>query len=355
LRPDQIAGGFQPEALPHWDDAFLAMARPRREFSTAAHLEDRALHGYVTPARVRQSAAVACAERAAGAGLVSVPTTGNVPLATKGLPGELSTANSRWSAENLRSSLGAFQLDQAVRRLSSLRCAVGVAARAHAVSEKGRRSDRAWMVTLTYRPGVAWLPGHVKEALRAMRNWCKRAGFAFRYVWIAEIQDGKRRADGIGRQVIHYHVAVWLPASVKCPHFDARGWWPHGMSQSKLATHATGYLMHYLKKDKDLAAMPKGARAYGVGGLDCSLCRARRWLRLPSFVQGNSSIWDDWRRRVGGGWVSPDGECFASEFASVVVAGVRCLVRVVRHATSIEASGPFSWLTDRARVLALVA
>ncbi|CAG0973072.1 hypothetical protein BURK2_01411 [Burkholderiales bacterium] len=232
--------------------------------------------------------------------------------------------------------------------------AVGFAARAHAVSEKGQRSDVPWMVTLTYRDGVSWAPEHVSEALRAMRNWCKKQGIAWRYVWIAEIQDGKRRADGVGRNVIHYHAVVWLPVGKRCPHFDSRGWWPHGMSQSKVSSHAVGYLMHYLKKDKDLSAMPKGARAYGVGGLDFSLRRARRWLRLPSFVQGNSSIADGWRRVRGGGWASPDGEFFRSEFETVMVGGVRCLRRVERHPTVIDAAGPFSWTTDKEIALSWV-
>ncbi len=93
---------------------------------------------------------------------------------------------------------------------------------------KGSRNDVPWMVTLTYADADGWEPGHVKESLRSCRRWCKEQGIQFRYVWIAEIQDGKRRADGQGRNVIHYHVALWLPHGRKCPHFDRRGWWPHG-------------------------------------------------------------------------------------------------------------------------------
>jgi hypothetical protein len=223
---------------------------------------------------------------------------------------------------------------------------VGFAARAHAVSEKGHRSDAAWMVTLTYAgDNDAWRAEHLATAMSAFRMWCKRQGIACRYVWVAELQK---------RGVIHYHIAAWLPRGVSMPKWDRRGWWAYGMTNTLKAKHATAYLMSYLKKG-DLEArgsLPKGARNYGVGGLDHSLRRARRWLRLPAFVQGNSSIHDDWKRAEGGGWFAPDGTRFASEFATAFVGGVRCLIRVARHAVSIDASGPFSWLADRERAVA---
>jgi hypothetical protein len=218
---------------------------------------------------------------------------------------------------------------------------IGFAARAHAVSEKGSRSDVPWMVTLTYAgDNSAWKSEHLTRAMDAFRVWCKREGFACRYVWVAELQK---------RGVIHYHIAAWLPVGVSMPHWDRRGWWDYGMTNTLKAKHATAYLMAYLKKGdlEERGSLPKGARNYGVGGLDHSLRRARRWLRLPRFVQGNSSIWDDWRRVAGGGWCSPDGELFCSEFKLAVVGAARCLVRVAEHATCIAAAGPFSWLADR--------
>jgi hypothetical protein len=221
---------------------------------------------------------------------------------------------------------------------------VGFAARAHAVSEKGSRSDQAWMVTLTYRgDNAAWKPEHMTRCMDAARVWAKRSGFAFRYVWVAELQQ---------RGVIHYHVVMWLPRGVRPPKFDARGWWPHGMTNRLKAKHATGYLMSYLKKGSHDGEFPRGSRRYGVGGLDHSLRRARRWLGLPAWVQGNSSIHDDYRRAVGGGWRTPDGEVLPSEFRRVFVGDGWCLQRVCSHPVSIEAAGPFSWLGDRERGLA---
>lgn len=326
-----------------WFDSLArqrAEFQPRREFSARASLR-RHEGRFDTPARSlhRQAVDAAVTHREkrdgeAGAGLVSVPTKFQTALAV--------------AASDLDAVLMTDEA-KAKRRLSKLRCAVGFAARGHAVSEKGHRDDKAWMVTLTYRPGVDWASNHVQKALLAYRNWCRSKGIACRYVWIAEIQDGKRRADGVGRNVIHYHAVVWLPVGVRCPHFDRRGWWPHGMSRTDppvQSKNPVGYLLHYLKKDKELAAMPKGARAYGVGGLDHAARRARRWLGLPAFVQGNASIADDWRRAPGGGWLDPDGGHWPSEFIRSSLGGHAALLRVHRHPRLIDAAGPFNWITQ---------
>jgi len=309
-----------------------------------------------TPAQALHRAADAAASVAltgAAGGLVSVPTSSTRVSAPST---ELAAALVRGDAAGLRESLGAFALDAGGRRLSQLRCAVGSAARLHAVTMPGQRAMRAWMVTLTYRPGVDWSPDHLKACFHRLRSWSNRQGLRARYVWVAELQDGTHRADGVGRGVIHYHAVLWLPVGVRCPRFDSRGWWPHGMTNRKVVRKsAVGYLMKYLSKGTDVSAssFPKGARIYGVAGLDHACRRVRRWLRLPAFVQGNSSTLDAWTRTVGGGWASPDGERFASEFRTTLIAGVRCLVRVAQHAVSIVAAGPFSWLTERARALAL--
>lgn len=294
-----------------------------------------------TWAETRAATALAAAEREARSGLVSVPTT-----RPQGLKPEIVEANVRAGRQELLGEVGAFVLDPAARRYSGLRMAVGFAARAHAVSEKGHRSDVAWMVTLTYAGDKdAWKPEHLTTAINTFRKWCKRAGVACRYVWVAELQK---------RGVIHYHIAAWLPRGYTMPKWDRRGWWPHGMTNTLKARHATAYLMAYLKKGdlEQRGALPKGARNYGVGGLDHALRRARRWLRLPAFVQANSSIHDSWKRCVGGGWIAPSGEHFGSEYETVFIAGQRALRRVRTHARSIEAHGPFSWLGDRAAALA---
>ena len=249
---------------------------------------------------------------------------------------------------------GAFVAGCADARMAKLRMAVGFAARMHGVQRLGHRADEVRMLTLTYRHGGAWQPLHVASLVKSLRKWHARQGVAFRYVWVAEIQDGKRRVDGVGRGVIHYHLVMWVPKGTNhLPKPDAVGWWPHGSTRIEVAKHATAYLMHYLKKSnsKNFKDFPDGCRTYSVGGLAHSERRARRWLRLPSFVQANSSIFDRWERVKGGGWCSPDGELMPSEFRRINCGGVWCLQRVHTHARSIEASGPFEW-HDASRLLA---
>lgn len=273
-------------------------------------------------------------------GLVLPPTS-----RTRGPELPLSTAG---EVAGVMDAVGAFVAGGPHAKLGKLRCAVGVAARCHQAQGRAGRPLRAWMLTLTYRGDAdGWRPEHMPRAMQHLRMWCNRQELVARYTWVAELQQ---------RGVIHYHAVVWLPRGIRLPAFDSKGWWPHGMTNRKcVRSCAVGYLMKYLSKGCDLAAcrLPKGARSYGVGGLDLAMRRARRWLRLPAFVKGNSSTLDTWDRAPGGGWTAPDGTRFVSEFRATSIAGIRCLVRVVEHPRAIEAAGAFSWLTDRAKAQAL--
>lgn len=193
------------------------------------------------------------------------------------------------------------------------------------------------MVTLTYRGVDDWRGDHMGTFMTHVRKWCNRQGFKCRYVWVAELQT---------RGAIHYHVALWVPKGTHVPHPDSQGWWPHGMTNVIKARHAAGYLMAYLKKGSHDGAFPKGSRRYGVGGLDHSLRRARRWLGLPAFVQAAGDIHAEWKRAAGGGWISPSGQHFCSEFRTAFVGGARCLMRVARHARTLEAAGPYTALPE---------
>lgn len=245
---------------------------------------------------------------------------------------------------------GAFVAGGDESRMAKLRRAVGFTARVHGAARKGHRPDEVRMITCTYREGEKWEALHITKLIKNLRAWHERRGLKFRYVWVAELQDGKRRADGVGRGVVHYHLAAWVPVGTEhFPMSDKQGWWTHGSTRTELARGAVQYLMGYLKKSnsKNFGGFPDGCRLYSVGGMDHSMRRARRWLGLPAFVQGNSSYSDDWRRAPGGGWTDPDGVWWPSEFRRIGVAGVYCLQRVHTHPRTIEAAGPFAWLTDR--------
>lgn len=272
----------------------------------------------------------ACAERAARggcsgltSGLVSVPTTVTHALCA------------RVDALHLR--IGAFRPDPARSRLAKLRRAVGFGARCHSAPVAGHRPDTCLMLTLTYREGVEWKAEHVSGTVRAMRQWLARRGVSCRFVWVAELQK---------RGAVHYHMAVWLPADTFLPSPDKQGWWPHGSSRTERARGAVGYLMKYLSKGlgADDLKLPRGARMFGVGGLDHAMRRSRRWLGLPGFVRARADIFDDWRPAVGGGWSSPDCVVIPSEFQRVWVGDGYSLRRVEDHGRPFDASGPFTWL-----------
>jgi hypothetical protein len=128
------------------------------------------------------------------------------------------------------------------------------------------------------------------------------------------------------------------------PKWDKRGWWPHGMTNTVKARNAVPYLLKYLSKGTTFGNFPKGARIYGIGGLEQSLRRSRSWLNRPTFVQGNASIDDQWRRAQGGGWLDHNGTFWRSEFRATAVGPHRAAIRVHTHPRSIDVSGPFSWV-----------
>lgn len=269
--------------------------------------------------------------RASGLGLVSVPTMHKRFGVKPRRPFDVTAA-----AQAARRCLSAFEIDAESRRLAMLRMQVGVGARLH--NARDVRSEECLMVTLTYRgDNDDWEPGHVRDFMTDVRNWCERRGFKARYVSVAELQQ---------RGVIHYHVALWVPKGTRLPKPDQQGWWPHGMTRIEVARAAVPYLLKYLskKESKAIGSFPKGARIYGVGGLDASARRTRRWLRLPSFVQGNADVADDWRRVDGGGWRTAAGQHLPSEFERVNVAGVWCMRRAWVHSRAIAADGPFCWI-----------
>jgi hypothetical protein len=228
-------------------------------------------------------------------------------------------------------------------RCTRLRKNLGVSAKWF--SQTGRT---AWMLTLTYRDGVAWEPCHVRDALTRLRTWMQRRfGQRLHYIWVMETKARKSGAN-VGMVREHYHVVIWAPFGVRADDLklDARGFWPHGMTQAVQARAAVRYVMKYASKFDNEGSFPRGARCYGVGGLDDVGRRVRRWINWPSFLQGRASIADSWRRCVGGGWVNRDtGEWFPSEWG---LSGIgKFYVRIVRifeHERLVPAGGPFSWI-----------
>lgn len=149
------------------------------------------------------------------------------------------------------------------------------------------------MITLTYRPDAPWSPQHISACLAQWRNELR--GRKLRYVWVMELT--KRGAP-------HYHVLVWLPGGARLHKPDQSGAWPHGWSQIAVARNPVGYLAKYASKGTSGAGIPRGARLFGVGGLDAGRRIVRSWKMLPRYIRLQCAAADLVRRMPGGGWLS---------------------------------------------------
>lgn len=174
-------------------------------------------------------------------------------------------------------------------------------AQALAISRGGRVF--ASMLTLTYRDVNGYQPKHISEYLDKVRKWLGRRGITARYQWVLELQN---------RGAPHYHVLLWLPKRLKVPMPDRSGMWAHGSSRAEWARAPVGYLVKYASKGDDTADLPKGARLYGVAGLDSDGRLAVHRAGLPRWLQTVSS--GRCRRVTGVGFVDGDGIAHRSPF-----------------------------------------
>lgn len=276
----------------------------------------------------QERAAIQAENGGAVRGLVSVPTS------DKGRSAVVAASD----ALALRTALKATEVDKRKSRVSRLRRAVGFSARAigAALDRPGFRGRYVAMLTLTYANGDDWQPLHVAALLKNVREFMRKAGHSMHYVWVAELQK---------RGALHYHIGLWLPQGFTIPKPDECGWWPHGWTNITEARRAVPYLLKYMSKAMDCEGFPKGARVYGVGGVETALRRARRWLGYPAFIKARADISDDWRRAPGGGWSDPDGVVVPSEFERCWIGDRWACVQVNNYGRPFDASGPFSWIT----------
>lgn len=272
------------------------------------------------------------AVEARSAGLVSESTSCRVPEGVSVVD---------WVGENT------IEIDKHMARVTRLRKGLGIAAKQ--LHNQGTKTQKIWMLTLTYRgTNRDWRAHHISDFLSGLRTWhYSRTGTRkVRYAWVAELQQ---------RGVIHYHVIVWLEHGLTPPKPDS-AWkkqgvfqapmWRHGMSNRLRATAPVAYLMKYASKieQKNVGSFPRGARIHGNGGLDESGRCIRRWVLWPSYVQGNSEVGERFRPAKGGGFVNADtGEHLQSEWAPTG-GGFSRFVRVRITPRRIDPVGPFSWV-----------
>jgi hypothetical protein len=158
---------------------------------------------------------------------------------------------------------------------------------------------KAVMLDLTYADVDDFHRSHVTSILRSIREWLRRRGYPFRYVWRLEL------GEAFGRP--HYHIVLWLPRGLTLPKPDKRGWWPWGMTRIQWARNPVNYIMKYTgKPPSDLAwKYPENAHICGSGGLSATTRMIHMWRRCPEYVR------EHWPspssrpiRAPGGGWVS---------------------------------------------------
>ena len=150
---------------------------------------------------------------------------------------------------------------------------------------------RTALVTLTYKPGIAWEPSHIRVLVDHYRKWFRRNGHVFHYVWTVEMQ---------GNGNPHYHMVMWVPRGLKPPFPDAQGWWPWGMSNAVWARSPVGYIAKYASKEstKSDAHLPKGCRLWGYGGLKLDERSPVLYALAPRWLKFLIPEWSMPRRRV---------------------------------------------------------
>jgi len=219
---------------------------------------------------------------------------------------------------SVSSDMQPIEISPNQQRWKKLRCSTITSARLlQEQLEKGGKRTFPVMITLTYSTRVLWSSRHVSDFLKTTREWFRRRGHKFYYVWVAELMKNG---------MVHFHVIVWMPKGYHLPKPDKRGWWPHGMTRIEAARNAVGYIAKYVSKADQPNSFPKGLRTHGCGGLNATGKIEKRWWSAPKWVRSWRSSITDVRRVTGGGFVCVDtGEWRASPW-SVLFANGRIYV-----------------------------
>jgi hypothetical protein len=198
-----------------------------------------------------------------------------------------------------------IEVNQLEARLKRMRSGVLTAGRLIVAElEQERTRYIPWMLTFTYRPGVIWQPFHITQCIKSYRTWADKHGFKLRYVWVAEIQEGRwLRGGSLLGECVHYHLLIWVPKRLSPPMADKQGWWSHGSSQRLRVSRPLRYLMKYASKGESVQ-FPKGLRIHGCGGLSKNARNERTWWLMPRWVRALFDVDDMPRFAPGGGIIS---------------------------------------------------
>jgi len=243
------------------------------------------------------------------AGLVLSSTSDTLALSSIDYSSDLS------QQDHLKAAVGgsvfpnAIALDVALMRKKRLRRSVLNATNAlEAQLPKNMRYKKA-MLTLTYGDDIEWNPRHITGLIKCIREYLRRKGHNFYYVWVLENTKAGRP---------HYHILMWLPKGVTLPKPDKRGWWKQGHTKIEwVRKNAAAYIAKYCSKATDSQGFPKGAHLHGCGGLSECQRLLRSFWNIPQYVREHFGFNPFLRivRAVGGGWVSnTTGEWLAPRY-----------------------------------------
>ena len=180
-------------------------------------------------------------------------------------------------------------------------------------ASRGGFRGRVAFYRLSYADCREIAPRDISGLVRLLRRrFGDSDGTQLRYVWRGELGEAHGR--------FHYHVLVWLseracPLRYRYPPMlDKLGLWSKGSTNSDWARDGVSYLAKYVAKQWE-GDFPKGMRTHGSGGLQREERSERRWWMLPRYARSGTVWQDDWRRRVGGGFVAlRTGEVMRSRY-----------------------------------------
>lgn len=213
--------------------------------------------------------------------------------------------------------VASVELDSKKSRFHKMSRSIMKGAALHAL-----KFNQAIMLTATYRKDAEPRKEDISKALHAARQWATRQKITLRYVWAAELtKKGK----------LHYHVLFFLPPGKKLPMFDARGWWPHGMTRVEWARSGPAYIAKYASKGggEGRAQIPKGFRIHGTGGLQGFEKTERRYHLAPQWVRNVFTL-DERPKYINGiGWLSQTtGHIQESPYFVASIKGTRITVGI---------------------------
>ncbi|WP_225560942.1 hypothetical protein [Comamonas sp. CMM02] len=147
-----------------------------------------------------------------------------------------------------------------------------------AVTKEHRRIAKteglyAVAVTLTYVKDADFCARNLSQFFNCLRSKLKPTGHKPRYVWVLERSGA-----------LHYHLAIWLPRGFMLNHSDLTRWWPWGSTWTQRCRKVSGWI-HYISKRSSKTDLPKGARAFGHGGVDEQAKQAVQQAMFPRWLK----------------------------------------------------------------------